>query len=315
MAKRKHAAALFEVIHHDKRFPSRRGPAWSWAGPKSWFARRKRAAEAAEAAEAADAGPAGPSWLTRVLNHLPSIPRIGLEMDPERQEIRLCLSYTAAVVTAFTVVVVLGLSFVIGRHGGHRATTPALAEYTTEELRAGPARPEVLDVRGGNSSAETPMALASQTVPATPAPQSSRPASATPAPAAAQSQAVRPSQWTEPRGPATLMVSDSKRTVGLNYVVIQSYHPQQKDIAEAAVQTLNQAGVLCTIEKIPYAPEWLSVVGVTGFDRIRDSAEYEGYVARIKQISDKFAGTSKFKRFDPKPYKWKDLKNGEAVKQ
>src|SRR5437879_5624970 len=98
MAKRKHAAALFEVIHHDKRFPSRHAGAWSWSGPKSWFARREKKAEVI--ADVAPRGPRGPSLLTRLLNAMPSVPRIGLEMDAERQEVRLRLSYTAAVVTA-----------------------------------------------------------------------------------------------------------------------------------------------------------------------------------------------------------------------
>src|SRR5438132_11884683 len=98
MAKRKHAAALFEVIHQDKRFPSRHGGAWSWSGPKSWFARR------AKAQAVSDVAPRGPSLLTRLLNAMPSVPRIGLEMDAEHQEVRLPLSYTSAVVTAFSTV-------------------------------------------------------------------------------------------------------------------------------------------------------------------------------------------------------------------
>ena len=36
--------------------------------------------------------------------------------------------------------------------------------------------------------------------------------------------------------------------------------------------------------------------------------EFEKYVAQIKQVSDEFAGKSKFKQFDPKAYKWKEAK-------
>jgi hypothetical protein len=50
-----------------------------------------------------------------------------------------------------------------------------------------------------------------------------------------------------------------------------------------------------------------SVIGTKGFDRIH-SAEFEKYVAQIKQVSDEFAGKSKFKQFDPKAYKWKEAK-------
>jgi hypothetical protein len=50
------------------------------------------------------------------------------------------------------------------------------------------------------------------------------------------------------------------------------------------------------------------VVGCSEFDRIKNSPEYDAYIARVEQISAKFAGTSHFKKFDPKPYKWKEPK-------
>ena len=62
------------------------------------------------------------------------------------------------------------------------------------------------------------------------------------------------------------------------------------------------------VSRFRKTPNWISVVGITGFDRIRDSAEYDEYVARILSISNEMAGTSKFKRFDPKPFKWKEMK-------
>src|SRR5439155_4411841 len=131
MAKRKHAAALFEVIHHDKRFTNRHASSWSWPKVNWWPFGRRRSSSAAE-----NGAPCGPSLLTRVFGALPSLPRIGLETDAERQEVRFRLSYTAAGVAGFTIVVAMVLSFMIGRHGA-RAATPALADRTTEELRAG----------------------------------------------------------------------------------------------------------------------------------------------------------------------------------
>jgi hypothetical protein len=121
-------------------------------------------------------------------------------------------------------------------------------------------------------------------------------------------QGVRPSHLSEPRGPANLMVSDHRRTVGLQYVVIQSYPPEEEKFAKAAVDLLNSNGVLCTLETgIPYAPRWICVVGIDGFTRVRNSPEYDVYIAKIKQIEAKAGGTSKFlKKFDPKPYPWKD---------
>ena len=75
------------------------------------------------------------------------------------------------------------------------------------------------------------------------------------------------------------------------------------------MQMLNGHGVLCTVERgLPYAPTWYCVVGITGFPRTKEVAEYDAYVARIQQISDQFAGTSKFKKFEPKPFRWREMK-------
>jgi hypothetical protein len=317
MAKRKHAAALFEVIHQDKRFGNRHGGSgggagWSWPRAKWW--RRDSGGPRKQRNERS-----GPSLLERLFNHLPPLPRIGLEADPERQEVRFRLSYTAAVVSVFTVVVAVALSFMMGRHGAHPAT-PALADRTTEELRAGPAHPQVLDVHAANGVASSgensaPMVMASDTVPAS-AQQQQPPANqknSSPAPQQQQQQqGMRPSHWSEPRGPSTLVVGDSTRTVGMQYVVIQSYPPKEADSAKAVVDLLNSNGVLCTMEtNIPYTvdPKWICVVGIHGFTRIRNSPEYDAYIARIKEVEAQAGGSSKFlKKLDPKPYTWKDAK-------
>ena len=120
---------------------------------------------------------------------------------------------------------------------------------------------------------------------------------------------ARPNQWTEPKPPSTFMVSDANRTLGLQYVIIQSYPEEEKPLAEAAMQTLNQHGVLCTVERgLPYAPTWYCVVGITGFARTKEVPEYDAYVGRVQKISDQFAGTSKFKKFEPKPFRWREMK-------
>src|SRR3954462_1395949 len=86
MAKRKRAAALFEVIHADKRFPSRHSGGGG-STIASWWSRRSRGSFD-EAAPSGLSGPSGPSLLTRLFSHVPEVPRIGLQMDPERQEVR-----------------------------------------------------------------------------------------------------------------------------------------------------------------------------------------------------------------------------------
>src|SRR5437762_3513749 len=55
MAKRKHAAALFEVIHHDKRFVNRHAT-WSWPKFRLWSERKAREVDDVPGAPRAAAG-------------------------------------------------------------------------------------------------------------------------------------------------------------------------------------------------------------------------------------------------------------------
>lgn len=282
MAKRRRAAALFEVIHTDKRFTPRHSTtSYNW-----WPFKRKESGD-----EPMDFAPRGPSLLTRLFNLIPQTPR--LEVDPESQTVRMQLSYTAALVGVFSIVVALSLAFMIGRQG-RRTTEPALAEMSTEELRNGPVQPDVLDL----TDDEPQVAMASETTtvgaPKPSAAPVQRPPSARPSPDA--------------HVPATLTVLNEQRTNGLHYVIIQTYPQEEKALADEAVKKLNENGVLCKTElNVPYAPKWICVVGVMGFERVRNSPEFDEYVAQIRKISDKFAGTSKFKQFDPKPFKWRDI--------
>jgi hypothetical protein len=335
MARRKNAAALFEVIHADNRIPRRAARWWP-----QWFGRGSSSASSAMAPETISyetPEPSGPSLLARAFNLIPSMPRIGMSLDPERQVVRLQFSYTGALVSAFTLVVLVALAYLVGRQTSHRPM-PALAEQTTEELRNGPAYAEVLDI-GGDTDPPVAMAVGPAPTGARPAPagaagaaasmtsasaqqtaarttlaagqQQAQPGSAagTAATAARPQQNLRPSHWIEPKAPDAIIVSDKNRAVGLQYVIVQSYPEEEKQLAESAMQTLNQHGVLCTVERgLPYAPSWYCVVGITGFARTKEVAEYDAYVARIQQISDQFAGTSKFKKFEPKPFRWREMK-------
>jgi hypothetical protein len=329
MARRKNAAALFEVIHADERFPRRHGSSrWSLRAPRWWFGSRQ-SSDNAGSAVAIDyetpAEPRGPSLLARAFALIPSMPRIGMTLDPERQLVRLQFSYTGALVSAFALVVAIALAYLVGRQTSHRPM-PALAEQTTEELRNGPAYADVLDIGNdtdppvamavgpaptGAARAATAGATASaqQQATSTASGRQLAPGNTSTADARQQQQAVRPSQWTEPKPPIPYIISDASRVNGLQYVIIQSYPEEEKQLAESAMQTLNQRGVLCTVERgLPYAPSWYCVVGITGFARTRDVPEYDAYVARIQQISDQFAGTSKFKKFEPKPFRWREMK-------
>lgn len=312
MAKRKSAAALFEVIHADKRFGSRQdgggGGGWSFRAPSlfSFFSRGRRGG----GGDATSDVTSSPSQPSRLWSLLPSMPRIGF--DPDRQVIQFQLSYTSAGVAVFGLVIALTLAYVVGKQNGHRPG-PALAEQTTDELRNGPVQSEVLNVATPDVAMATAPLPADRTnpTPAAPAAKTSGSASAV---ASAANQGARNNATTivDPKPSATGVSTDSHRTAGLQYVVIQSYPPEEKQMAEDAVKLLNTSGILCTIEQIPYAPRWYSVVGITGFTRTKDSPEYDRYLAAVQKASENFARGSKFKRFEPKPYRWKDAKASSA---
>jgi hypothetical protein len=302
MAKRKNAAALFEVIHADKRFAQPRRPVWNMPSPLSWLRRRGNgdghvAVDVAPAVmePGGQAAPAAPREPSKFWSLIPPMPRVLL--DPDRHVMDLKVSYTTAIVSAFAIFAVVALAFVIGRRMSH-PTLPALAEQTTEELRAGPPQPDVLDV--GPETA--PMAMATQQRPA--APRTTTPPLATKA-ADPTSQAAAP----QPNAPEM----NGKRTVNVHYVIVQSYPEQERQMAQEACDLLNKHGILCTVVTgLHYAPNWHVVVGVTGFDRVRNSPEYDRYVARIQQIGQEFGGSSKFKKFEPRAFKWQEPKPAAA---
>jgi hypothetical protein len=291
MAKRRKSTALFEVFQSSNNGSSSR-PAWSFSAPRWW--RRST-----------DDKPGGsdrvvmreietpPTQMDRLGMELaasepshPSRPPVRVSVDSVDQTVSLILSYSSAAVACFALVVVVGSAYVLGRHSV-RGPLPLLAERTTEEVRKDRPNAAVLDVR------PEPINVVA------------RPTTQT------QQQANKPSpkpqNWNDPRPSGNLMEVNDKRAVGLNYVIVQSY-PDAKD-AEEARNLLLSHNIICTVEPAPSnwaRPEWkmMSVIGVTGFAKIH-SDEFDEYVAKIQKVSDEMAGKPKFKRFDPKPYKWR----------
>ena len=80
-------------------------------------------------------------------------------------------------------------------------------------------------------------------------------------------------------------------------------------MAQDAADLLNKRGIKCSVVNgLSYAPKWYVVVGFKGFDRVRNSPEYEEYVQKIERVGQEFAGTSKFKRFEPRAFRWQEPK-------
>ena len=281
MAKPRKATALFEVYGRMRSDAQSDKPSFQLGMP-GWLRRDKT--------ETDSAPPADPP--ISISDHEPSAPShpgLRVSVDSVHQTINVMLSFGGAAVAGSVLVVMIGLAYIVGRHSS-RSPIPLLADRTTEELRRDQPRADVLELH----------------------PESANPAiarSLTPTQAAKPSP--KPQAWNDPRPPSTLVVDDMKRTVGLNYVIIQSY-PDEKE-AQNARDLLLQRGILCTVEPAPANwshSSWkmYSVIGIKGFDKIRNSEEFDAYIRSIMEVSKEFAGRVKFKQFEPAAYKWRETK-------
>jgi hypothetical protein len=235
-------------------------------------------------------------------------------VDRDRHELFVRVRYTTAVVAGVSVVMLVALAYITGRHTG-RGPASAMASASAEEIAAGPVDKGVLDVtpRGGANSGGaaanggSPAFSSSGAGAARPPAQRGTPSTQAPAVAPASVAPARPgASPSEPSAPPS-PENNGKRVVGRQYVLVQSYPPEQKKIAEDARDYLAQAGVVTTVEKAPagWPPAWFSVVGTAGFDRASGPA-YQNYLGTIEKVNEKFAGKASFKRFDPTPIRWKE---------
>ncbi|MBA3273580.1 MAG: hypothetical protein H0T11_06885 [Chthoniobacterales bacterium] len=296
MAKGKHSAALFEVIHSDKRFRNKTAALGhgSLKTPKWWFKGRDKTEESAPT-PANEITPvelaADPTLATSTTSTEPAPKPV--KLHPERNEISFKLTYTNAIIGAFSVAVIVSLAYMIGTRG---KSTPAAARagQSTESLMKHPAQTGVLNLES-NSTKTPDTAKKSSPSEADASPR------ATPAPPVVSGQNAQ-----QPAEPQAADDNDAERPViGLNYVIAQSY-PDQKD-AERAAAALNERGLGAWVVSGPknYAPmTWSSVVGKRGFDRIKNSPEHDAYVQQIVEIGALFKNDRKFKELKPRPYKW-----------
>jgi hypothetical protein len=334
MAKGKHAVALFEVIQSSK--SSRKGvslrtPKWWFKGKATSGAPESSSAASSAASAATSAGsaptalpPSAPALAARHADHAPSAPivvvepaitasvpapratGIDLRLDPDRQRISFNFTYTSAIVTTFAVLVVVGLAYIIGRHVAN-GPTAALAGPSSEEIRKGPVKAGVLDVKSNSGE----LLHGSKPAGAQPQQQQQQPraGSANTGDADDAIRAMPPTQTPQQQQARTGAGSTTQpagRVIGLNYVVVQSY-PDEKSAIEAR-ELLIKNNVPATVEKgLPYftSPTWFSVVGLTGFERIRNNSDYDKYMAHIRQVSEDTIKNQRFKRFEPQPYRWK----------
>ena len=338
MAKGKSSPALFEVVHGKKRFDK---SATVLRTPNWWFKGRHRGpasnvdptdvAPFDEEAAANDPTLRGlpsptadpvPERLPEPAHYESAVadepdpvsavhPRRGgpfhLVLDRDRHELYLRVRYTTAIVAGFALVVVVALAYVTGRQFG-RGPSAALASQSTEEVAAGPIERGVMDVGRGSGASAATGGGANASVGIGPGGVSAQPAPPRPA----EASIVRPgtSTPTRPAGPAVepkTFVDNGRRVIGRQYVIIQSYPPDKKKLAEEGCDYLVKSGIPCTVEKAPpgWPQTWFSIVGTTGFDKASGPA-YDDYMTDVMRVSEKYAGQSRFNKFDPMPVKWKE---------
>lgn len=312
MAKGKHAAALFEVIHSDKRFTRSGRASEALRTPRWWFKNQDKQTDAAPDPENQPSAPpsAAPGDPTDPANSPAAIPApstpshvhaappsaqptqplsstgIGVHVDSDRQQIAFRFTYTSAAIVAFALFVVVALAYLVGSRL-HRGPATATASPSITQLQNEPAHPEVLNV-SRTSSTDAPG-------------QSQTPVQQV---SSAHTSAATPAAQTAPANHALVTPPGASRTNNLNYVVIQSY-PDRSD-AEEAIQLLAGDGIGATIEQglRGLRSDWYTVVGTIGFSRISTN-EYKNYLANIKATSDRnFSKKRSFKAFQPMPYKW-----------
>jgi hypothetical protein len=324
MAKGKHATALFEVIHNAK-LSEKTDKASMLKTPKWWFKGKSATAPSAPApahqtatasrprADESSTPPAIIIFDTEPEGFAPSVSTAGdptagrdasnllrshsvaaaapvaVAADPEQQQITVKVSYISALIGGFAVVVIVGLAYVIGSHMT-RGPASAMGQ-SVEQLRSGKPAPGVLRVGQGGERVVTN----------DPAPQETR---ATPEQNSSGSGAN--GQATGGAGGPAAPLANGKRIVGMQYVVVQSY-PDEAD-AKAAVDLLGKNGIGASVQQgfWPARPTWYTVIGTREFDHIRSNPEFDKYLKSINDLSSRFAGTSKFKRFEPMAVKWKD---------
>ncbi len=310
MARGKHAAALFEVINRSKpdratnksvKEPKERKS--KLETPRWWFKSRNGDR---------DTGGVGPIAPARMA--MPVAPRMTESFDipttpvnheprPSRKDegkFKLVLPSSQTISFGLMVAAIFGVGFVVGQKFQPRYS-PVIAEESTADLIAGSAQPGVLEL-GDTPGSLTP-AKSEELRPATGS--NEQPSNGSNAGTAFASASVDSTALLNSHVPTTSIVEESQRVVNFNYVMIQSY--PDKDDAIAAIAKLREAGLGASIVQgvSGWRKDWYCVVGTRGFDRIRSNDKYDQYLASIGRVSDKFAGKSKWKKFDPQGYKWR----------
>ena len=254
MAKGKHSAALFEVIHSAKK-PER--IAHSLRTPKWWFKGSRASSTSAPVAEPGtqENDPTAPQVSVHPQAPAYDRPRsstVHVGFDRSHQELTFRLRYTTALVSGFAICVIVGLAYVVGRHFGHGPQSAAAAEGPSiERLKELPAHPNVTNVSKPKAQKTT------------------APTGGTHTPMASGNSAV--SRQISGNSPVPKSAyTELPRKLKLDYVIIGLYPTAEEARAKAARDFFTAHGIPCTLAKTTWAPTWISLVGAAGFPSMSD---------------------------------------------
>jgi hypothetical protein len=330
MAKRKRSAALFEVFHDSKSASA--GRLSTGHSARGWFKARAEA-PATNIATAIDPDDpttgairsgliapriaaveamAAPTTATstgmseriepvRPRSAAQSTTNVGsrIQLDAESKHVKLMLPARTIIAASFAIVVVVGLSYILGHHAGASPSNAGTNDQATDDsTTVQPIQPKALEVPRravagqGQQPIKAPVSRRGDDV---------RRRDADSEPRSNDVSQLHDNQSRESDG------TDGPRIIGLNYLLVQVY-PSQAGAAEAR-DFLLKNGIGCTIEKVPegyYGSDktWLAVITTRGFDRDQlHSAEYDSFKQKIENLSGTFSAKSKSKQFSLQTYK------------
>jgi hypothetical protein len=206
-------------------------------------------------------------------------------------DLRRILTPTSIAMIASFAVVLLIATLLVGRL---RNKSYVYASMPTDQLRTQPPRPGVMSIGTGAASSSANSSVAGS-------------GSTAHVPAAARSGATAPIVVTNPNDPASGANPplQTARIVGLNYVVVSSFYPSQKQDADNACQFLVSQGIGCTVEVgVPGWGQHYCVVSTDGFTR-PGSPDCQALMQKIMDLNRPGVKPGSYNAFNPTAVKWK----------
>lgn len=241
-------------------------------------------------------------------------PKNHVEFDRDRHQVTLKVRLNTAVISLTALLVVVGTAYIIGKRAGKPAAAagntaqPSPAPQPTPQAKVTPGGP--LDVGNGAKPRNTrPPRADDANLAGNRIPGNSRDSTAgiQPAPTGGTgSGQLTPNAAFED---AAVANGIARRTIGLNYAVIQRYGPDMQDVAVEVSDYLNAHGVPNTIEsgskRIQTPSDWCAIVGTRGFGRgFGQTAEFQEYEKAIHRAAQAYPKKNKFKDQSPEMRRW-----------